>query len=180
MVCFYEKEIIKLHKNVIGVSKRSGMTINNYSASSYLMMEATTYGKAEKPWFCYPLVKEYPGEDPLAEIMFAAFTPNSRYAFRVDFPFEIGGLNPNEQKAHIGRELSKVGMFSFDPKYRGYPYPLGAVHSDSVMRPIDKDRARLFVQQEIEKLDLPEAAYELIKKDIENEYWYDKFRKRSH
>ena len=180
MQSFYEKEIIKLHKNVIGVSKRSNMAIGNYSASSYLMMRAKEYGVTNKPWCCYPLVKEYPGDEPVAEILFASFTPNSNYAFRVDFPFEIGGLNPNEQIAHIGKELGKIALFSFDPKYRGYPYPLGAVHSDSVTRPIDKDRARLFVQQEIEKLGLPETAYELIKKDIENEYWYDKFRRRSH
>jgi len=178
MQSFYEKEVIKLHKNVVGVSKRSGMVINNYSASSFLMMEAVRYGKSVKPWVCYPLVKSYPGDDPVAEIMFASFTPNSRYAFRVDFPFEIGGLNPNEQREKISGELSKIALFSFDPKYKGYPYPLGAVHTDSVMRPIDKDRARIFVQQKIEELGLPKGAYDLIRQDIENEYWYDKFRRR--
>jgi len=180
MQSFYEKEMMKMHRNLIGVSKRSGLTINNYSASSYLMMQAMQQGKTRAPWFCHPLVKEYPGDDPTAEILFASFTPNSKYAFRVDFPFSINELNPSEQKEKITWELSKIALFSFDPKYRGYPYPLGAVHSDSVMRPIDKDRARDFVQQEIEKLQLPEETYELIKKDIENEYWYDKFRKRSH
>lgn len=180
MQSFYEKEIIKMHPNVVGVSKRSGMCINKYSASSFLMMEAMKYDKVAKPWFCYPLVKDYPGQDPIAEIMFGSFTPNSRYAFRVDFPFNVSALNPKEQSEKIGGELSKIALFSFDPKYRGYPYPLGAVHSDSVTRPIDKDRARIFVQQRIEELDLPKEAYELIRKDIENEYWYDKFRKRSH
>ena len=143
------------------------------------MMKAKEWGKTALPWFCYPLVREYPSSEPLAEIMFASFVPNGRYAFRVDFPFSISELNPGEQREKIAHELSKVALFSFDPKYRGYPYPLGAVHTDSVTRPVDKDRARLFVQQEIEGLGLPEEAYELIKKDIENEYWYDKFRKRS-
>ena len=175
----YEKEIVGMHPNVVGVSKRRGHRINRYSASSFLMMQAVQHGRAEKPWFCHPLVKEYPGGDPTAEVMFASFTPNSRYAFRVDFPFEITALNPNEQKQRISGELSKIALFSLDPKYRGYPYPLGAVHTDSVTRPIDKDRARVFVQQKIEAAGLPQGAYELIKKDIENEYWYDKFRKRS-
>jgi len=178
MQSFYEKEIVKMHSNVVGVSKRSGMRINRYSASSFLMMKAVEYGKAARPWFCYPLVREYPGSEPLAEIMFASFVPGGRYAFRVDFPFSIGELNPREQREKISRELSKVALFSFDPKYQGYPYPLGAVHTDSVMRPIDKDRARLFIQQKVEEAKLPSEAYELIKKDIENEYWYDKFRKR--
>ena len=175
----YEKEIVKLHSNVVGVSKRSGLRINRYSASSFLMMQAVQHAKAVKPWFCHPLVRDYPGEDPTAEIMFASFTPNSRYAFRVDFPFEITAMNPGEQKERIARELSKIALFSLDPKYRGYPYPLGAVHTDSVTRPIDKDRARVFVQQCLEEAGLTDGAYELIKKDIENEYWYDKFRKRS-
>ena len=178
MQSFYEKEIIKMHPNVIGVSKRSGMRINRYSASSFLMMKAIEYGKANLPWFCYPLVREYPTAEPLAEILFASFTPNGRYAFRVDFPFSIGELNPREQREKMSGELSKVALFSFDPKYRGYPYPLGAVHTDSVTRPIDKDRARLFVQKAVEEMGLPAEAYELIKKDIENEYWYDKFRQR--
>lgn len=180
MQSFYERELLKMHKNIVGVSKRSGLTINRYSASSYLTLLASTHGKAAKPWYCYPLVKEYPGEDPVAEIMFASFVPNSHYAFRVDFPTSIGELNPSEQHAHISRELSKIALFSFDPKYRGYPYPLGAVHTDSVMRPIDLDRARGFVQQRVEALGLPKGAYELIRKDIENDIWYDKFRSRAH
>ncbi|MFC2175294.1 DNA double-strand break repair nuclease NurA [archaeon] len=175
----YEKAIVKAHRNVVGISKRSGLRINRYSASSYLMTQAVEHSRAAKPWFCHPLVKEYPGNDPVAEIMFAAFTPNSRYAFRVDFPFEITALNPSEQSEKIAGELSKIALFSFDPKYRGYPYPLGAVHTDSVTRPIDRDRARVFVQQKLDDADLPGGAYDLIKKDIENEYWYDKFRKRS-
>ncbi|MCK4327196.1 MAG: hypothetical protein KAW41_01835 [Candidatus Diapherotrites archaeon] len=175
----YEKEIVRAHPNVVGVSKRSGLRINRYSASSFLMMQAVQHGKSARPWFCHPLVKEYPGKEPVAEVMFASFTPNSRYAFRVDFPFQITELNPSEQEKRIAGELSKIGLFSLDPKYRGYPYPLGAVHTDSVTRPIDRDRARVFVQQTLEEADLPGEAYELIKKDIENEYWYDKFRKRS-
>ncbi len=178
MQSFYEKEIIKIHPNVVGISKRSGMRINRYSASSFLMMRAKEYGKDVRPWFCYPLVKEYPGREPLAEIMFASFAPRGSYAFRVDFPFSISELNPAEQKEKIASELSKAALFSLDPKYRDYPYPLGAVHTDSVMRPVDKDRARLFIQQKVAEAGLPHEAYELIKRDIENEYWYDKFRQR--
>lgn len=179
MQSFYEKEIVKMHENTIGISKRSGMRINTYSAASYLMLKAVEYKKNTKPWFCYPLVKEYPGDDPIAEIMFASFIPNSNYAFRVDFPFSVTEKNPSEQREFISEQLSKVALFSFDPKYKGYPYPLGAVHTDSVTRPIDKERARVFVQQTLEQVKLPSEAHDLIKKDIENEYWYDKFRKRS-
>jgi len=174
MQSFYEKEIVKMHANTVGVSKRSGMRINTYSAASYLTLEAVKHNKSAQPWYCYPLVKEYPVAEPIAEMMFASFTPNSRYAFRVDFPFGSGDRN-----AHIAQQLSKIALFSFDPKYRGYPYPLGAVHTDSVTRPVDKDRARLFVQQKLKDAGLPAGAYDLISKDIENEYWYDRFRSGS-
>jgi len=179
MQSFYEKELVKLHKNIIGISKRSGMMINKYSAASFLGLKAKEYEKMGKPWYCYPLVKKYPGES-IAEILFANFTPNGEYAFRVDFPNEyLGAMNVDDQYRHIAEQLSKVALFSFDPKYRGYPYPLGAVHTDAVMRPIDGDRAREFVEKQIEEMDMAKEAKELIKKDIENEYWYEKFRRRA-
>ncbi len=179
MGSFYEKEILKLHKNTIGVSKRSGFTINRASASGYLAMRAREFQKDAKPWYCYPLVAHYPMDEPIAEIMFASFAPNG-YAFRVDFPFEVSALNMREQHSYLKEQLCKIGLFSNDPKYAGYPYPLGAVHSDSVMRPIDKDRARKFVEEHVLAADLDEGTRELIIKDIENEYWYDKFRRRAH
>jgi hypothetical protein len=176
---FYEKEILRLHKNTIGVSKRSGFTINRASASGYLAMRAKGFQKDTKPWYCYPLVAHYPIDEPLAEIMFASFVANG-YAFRVDFPFEVSALNLREQHQYLKEQLSKIGLFSNDPKYQGYPYPLGAVHSDSVMRPIDKDRARKVVEEHVLAAKLDSATRELIIKDIENEYWYDKFRRRAH
>ena len=177
MQSFYEKEMIKMHKNIIGVSKRSGLRINKYPVSSYLTMQVREYSKDKEPWYCYPMIREYPGE-AVAEMMFCSFTPNARYSFRVDFPSEhLNVMNLDEQHKFIEKQLSKIALFSFDPKYRGYPYPLGAVHSDAVMRPIDKDRARKFVEGKLDELGISGEALGLIKKDIENEYWYDRFRK---
>jgi hypothetical protein len=178
---FYERELVKAHENIVGVSKRSDMRINKYSATAFLSLQAMAHKRNALPWFVFPFVARYPAEDPVAEIVFASFTPDSRYAFRVDFPVEkLAKLGDKEKRGHIAAQLSKIALFSLDPKYRGYPYPLGAVHTDSVMRPIDKDRARKFVEQKVTELQLPEEAKELIRKDIENEYWYDKFRQRAH
>jgi hypothetical protein len=176
---FYEKELLKMHPNTLGISKRSGFIIKRASAAGFLAMKAKDLGKAGAPWYCYPLVAHYPTEDPLAEIMFASFAPHG-YAFRVDFPFEVSALNPREQHAYLREQLSKIGLFSFDPKYKSYPYPLGAVHSDSVMRPIDQDRARKFIEGKVLAARMDEDTRALIAKDIENEYWYDQFRRRAH
>ncbi|MBN3037637.1 MAG: hypothetical protein JW834_04280, partial [Candidatus Diapherotrites archaeon] len=110
---------------------------------------------------------------------FCSFAGGASNAFRVDFPSELAALPQSEQHDGIRSALSRIAMFSLDPKYKDYPYPLGAVHTDAVMRPIDRDLAKQFVQKQIEAAELPDNARDLIARDIEIDNWYEKFRKRA-
>jgi len=171
---FYERDIISMHPYVLGVSKRSAMMINKYSATGYITLRAQDYG-LKKPWYCYPLVEQYPSREHVSDILFATFVKNAKTAFRIDLPHKMNEWTHED----VDEILVKVATFSLDPKYTDYPYPLGAVHSDAVMRPIDRERAQKFVEKEIMRADLPEEIKVLIRKDIEIDKWYDKFRKRA-
>ncbi|MCD6523010.1 MAG: hypothetical protein J7K68_04630 [Candidatus Diapherotrites archaeon] len=178
---FYEQELVKVHDNILGISKRSGMTINRYAASSYLSKLAMRYKKNSMPWYCYPLVAEYPGkEKPIAEIMFASFVSNSIHCFRIDFPSNVlNKLDEKDREEHISEQLSKVAMFSLEPKYRNYPYPLGAVHTDAVMRPRDREYAQEYVKKVLLNTNMDKDVADLIKRDIEEDLWYERFRRRA-
>ncbi|MBN3037488.1 MAG: hypothetical protein JW834_03505, partial [Candidatus Diapherotrites archaeon] len=53
------EELCRKHEHTVGVSKRSGLCINRYSASSYLTLKAREFGRSESPWYAHPLVAEY-------------------------------------------------------------------------------------------------------------------------
>jgi hypothetical protein len=171
---FYDKEILDLHENTIGISKKSGMMINSFSAASYIALQALKWN-VPGPWFYYPLVKKYPSEEAVAEFFYGTFT-RTGYCFRVDFPKKV--LEEGDPAKTIEDGLSKASMLSIDPKYRGYPYALGVVHSDAVMRPIDRERAQREVESSVMDIKDDEIR-ELIKRDMENYYWYEKFRNRA-
>ena len=166
--------LLKAHPNTIGVSKRTGLQINRFAASAYLLRKAEKAGRNATPWFCHPLVKKYP-DDAEAAVTFASFMAKSPHAFRVDVPFDK--CEPDWLRGAFQR----AALFAMDPKYSGYPYPLGAVHSDAVMRPADREAAQRFIKEELlkNKGTMSADAFESIKADIVDDQWYDRFRKRA-
>jgi len=170
--------VLKAHPNTVGVSKRSFHSINDYSAASYLALKAGDFGLQEKPWFCYPLVQEYPAET-VAETIFGTFRKKST-VFRIDFS-RAALEKESDKKKYILDRMAKIGVCALDPKYRSYPYPLGAVHTDAVMRKNDKDRAKRFIRKELTRLKIqsPSDVYRMIEKDVFHADWYDAMRKGS-
>jgi len=163
--------LLSKHKNIVGVSKSSQLSILGFSALSYFTREATERGLDEKSWFTYPLIKTYPTENH-PELIFGTFKPKS-VAFRIDFP-------PNSSKDFILKNLQKLAVCSLDSKYKAYPYPLGAVHSDAVMRKNTKRLMRQFIKKELSKSrDEAPIICELIKEDMLHADWYDKLREMS-
>jgi len=170
--------IINKHKNVIGVSKRTGHCINNYSAASYMALQATEHKFNDKHWFYYPLVEKYESEiDPVAELIFGTFRGNSN-VFRLDFPYKQL-KNEKEPQEFIKQRMHKLGICALDSKYKAYPYPLGAVHSDAVMRMNTKDLLKQYIKKHIGNAKKQGAVevFEMLEKDIQHADWYDALRK---
>lgn len=166
--------ILKKHKNTIGLSKRTGLSINGYSATSFFALKVAESSVEGKPWFYHPLVKSSPADlGNTSDIVFGSLRPNS-VVFRLDFP-------SGSTTEHITTRMRQIGLCSLDAKYRSYPYPLGAVHSDSVMRKNTKELTRQFIKRELNKYkaDGAEDVYALIEKDILHADWYDNLRKYS-
>ena len=103
-------------KNVVGISKKSGMKIGN----APLLFVAKKYGDKIKPgkrWY-------YQMNDGVYAVK---FHPYSKFAFRVDYY----GDDAKEV-------FSKIASFCSDISCLGYPYPLAEVHK---MVKIDADEA---------------------------------------
>jgi len=170
--------ILKKHSNVVAVSKRTGHCINNYSAASFMALKANEHGFADKPWFYYPLVQKYENEqNPVAELIFGTFKGHSN-VFRLDFPYEQ--LHKSKDGTEfIKSRMHKLGICALDSKYKAYPYPLGAVHSDAVMRLNTKDLLKQFIKKHIStaKKQGPENVFKMLEKDIQHADWYDQLRK---
>jgi hypothetical protein len=168
--------ILEKHENVIGVSKRTGHCINNYSAASYMGWKAGEHGFKDKSWFYYPLVQEYQ-EKPVSELIFGTFRGNSN-VFRIDFPYDkLHGSGDRE--GFIKQRMHKLGICALDSKYKAYPYPLGAVHSDAVMRVNTKDLMKQYIKKHLStaKKQGPEDVFKMLEKDIQHADWYDALRK---
>ena len=160
--------ILEKHRNTMAVSKRTFHTIGGYSAQSFMAKKAKEHGKDSVPWFAYPIVKKYPERAP-SQISFGTFRKNS-VVFRLDFPNDFSENN-------VVDCMRKVGICALDSKYGAYPYPLGAVHSDAVMRRGTKDKLRRFIKKELREGNA--NAYERLKEDLHHAEWYDKMRGQS-
>ena|GEM_PF-2996965 len=175
-----QEGIINAHPNTVGVSKRSFHVINDYSASSYLALKAAEYGSMDYPWYCYPLVRQYIQSQPrLSEMVFGTFRANSN-VFRLDFPLKkLNTLDENGKIQHFEFVMKKLALCSLDPKYKAYPYPLGAVHSDAVMRKGDKDTLQQMIKRKLSEYRKKGSgmAYDMIEKDILQAEWYNSLRK---
>jgi hypothetical protein len=170
--------ILDKHENVIGVSKRTGHCINNYSAASYMSLKANEHGFKDKSWFYYPLVQEYPGNS-VSELIFGTFRGNSN-VFRLDFPHKQLHSSENEVN-FVKQRMHKLGICALDSKYKAYPYPLGAVHSDAVMRVNTKDLMKQYIKKHLSKAKKKgaEDVFKMLEKDIQHADWYDQLRKGS-
>ena len=161
-------KIINEHRHTLGISKKTMFTIGRYSAVALLRKMAKSYSIENQPWFCYPLVKSYP-EGEISEIMFGTFKGRSNI-FRIDVP-------KNKDINDLRKDMEKLGLCSLDSKYSGYPYPLGAVHSDAVMRTDDKEKLKRFIKKEISKKD--GDAIKMLRQDLADADWYDTMREKS-
>ena len=168
--------ILDKHENVIGVSKRTGHCINNYSAASYMALKANEHGFKDKSWFYYPLVQEYPGNS-VSELIFGTFRGNSN-VFRLDFPHKQLHSCKNDVD-FVKQRMHKLGICALDSKYKAYPYPLGAVHSDAVMRVNTKDLMKRYIKKHLLKAKKQgaEDVFKMLEKDIQHADWYDMLRK---
>ena len=171
-------KILNRHKNVVAVSKRTGHCINNCSAASFMALKARKHKVEDNSWFYYPLVQEYEREqEPVSELIFGTFQGNSN-VFRIDFPYKQVH-NASDQKKFIKERMNKLSICALDSKYKAYPYPLGAVHSDAVMRKNTQDQIKLFIKKHINELKKKSASevFEMLEKDIQHADWYDQLRK---
>ncbi|MFH1424783.1 MAG: hypothetical protein ABIG20_03825 [archaeon] len=167
-------KIIEKHPNVLGLSKKTGLSIAGHSAPSFFALKATEHNVPEKPWFYHPLVKRSQADSTTnPEIIFGTLKPNS-VVFRIDFP-------NSAKKDSIAQKMKQLGVCSLDAKYRSYPYPLGAVHSDSVMRKNTKELVKRFIKRELNEYKAGSArdVFALIEKDILHADWYDNLRRCS-
>jgi hypothetical protein len=111
-------------------------------------------------------------------MIFGTFRAKSN-VFRIDFPLKkLSPMKEKEKVQYIDSSMKKLALCSMDPKYKAYPYPLGAVHADAVMRKGDKEQLRQLLKRKLSESKSRDfgTVYDMIEKDIIHAEWYNRLR----
>lgn len=125
-----EQRVADSEITLLGISKKSSLSLGHLPLAAVLKKKGMELFPDEE-WFC-PLYESIRPDHQLGGIYLARMEGLSDYVFRVDaYPEDTPSVDPTV--------FSLLSLYSKDPTYLGYPFPLAHVHNASIIRRSDAE-----------------------------------------
>ena len=134
-----EEKVAEREITLLGISKKSSLSLGHLPLLAVLKRKGMELFP-DKEWFC-PLYRSVRPDHQLGGIYLARLEGLSDYVFRVDaYPEDTPSVDPVI--------FSLLSLYSKDPAYLGYPFPLAQVHNASIIRRSEAEALAYRIEEE--------------------------------